>query len=261
MLSLPAIAEEVQHFEYETLAGTQYVTRQIGDVLHPERESLPVLMAIKQSLGEYNFGGQYQQSPAPLGSGIFKHDWLRYYSPHECPAKFDGVIQSWDTASKETELADYSVCTTWGIKGKYRYLLNVVRGRMDFPALKRTVIQQIERMKPTIVLIEDKASGIQLIQELRSMGHSTIKEFKPKGDKVMRAVAQTAAFEGGFVLLPQQAEWLDSYMSEMQTFPRGKYDDQVDSTTQALSWIAEYGIESGIYAYYRMMSEENSTRL
>jgi predicted phage terminase large subunit-like protein len=82
------------------------------------------------------------------------------------------------------------------------------------------------------------------------MGHSIIKAYNPKADKFMRARAQTAAFEGGFVRLPSHAAWLDAYVLELTTFPQGKFDDQVDSTAQALAWIVIHGVEPGIIQYY-----------
>ena len=121
---------------------------------------------------------------------------------------------------------------------------------MDFPTLKRAVIDQLNSFNADVVLIEDKASGIQLIQELRTMGYYKVKEYKPKGDKVMRANAQTAGFEGGFVKLPQQATWLDAYVLELTTFPKGKFDDQVDSTAQALEWLSAGGQHIGLLLYY-----------
>ena len=90
--------------------------RRAGEALHPEREPLEVLNQIRESLGEYHFAGQYQQSPAPLGGGLVKADWFKTYTEANLPVKFDLVFQSWDTANKPTELADYSVCTTWGVK-------------------------------------------------------------------------------------------------------------------------------------------------
>lgn len=258
VLSLPAIAEVEQRYVIPSLIGEREVVRHVGDVLHPSREPKEVLNGLRAHLGEYHFAGQYQQSPAPLGGGIFKLDWLRYYELHEKPENFDQILQSWDTANKETELFDFSVCTTWGIKGEVKYLLDVLRVRMDFPTLKRVVIEQIQCFHPEIVLIEDRASGVQLIQELRAMGHSIIKEYKPEGDKVMRAVSQTAAFEGGFVKLPRQASWLDAFVLELTTFPRGKFDDQVDSTAQALAWIAINGVKPGIIRYYRELVERRN---
>ena len=258
VLSLPAIAEAEEHFVFKSIFGEQEVIRQVGDLLHPAREPLEVLEKLRATLGEYHFAGQYQQSPAPRGGGIFKTGWLQYYAPHERPESFDQILQSWDTANKETELSDFSVCTTWGIKGNNRYLLHVLRERMDYPKLKRAVIEQIKIFKPELVLIEDKASGVQLIQELRAMEFYMVKEYKPQGDKFMRAMAQTAAFEGGFVKLPQQADWLDAYVLELTTFPKGKFDDQVDSTAQALGWIAVNGVDPGILVYYeRLVREKN----
>jgi predicted phage terminase large subunit-like protein len=261
VLSLPAIAEVEQRFVIKNIFGEREVIRAVDDVLHPAREPLDVLKSLRATLREYHFSGQYQQAPAPLDGGIFQVKWMHYYEPHERPEKFDHIVQSWDTASKETELSDYSVCTTWGLKGPYHYLLHVLRARMDYPTLKRSVVEQIQRFHPQVVLIEDKASGIQLIQELRAMGHSIIKEYKPVGDKVMRARAQTSAFEGGFVHLPRQAAWLDAYVLELTTFNRGKFDDQVDSTSQALAWIAINGVEPGIITYYRMLAQQQNPGL
>jgi predicted phage terminase large subunit-like protein len=256
VLALPAIAETETRYEYRTFQGLQVHLRRPGDVLHPAREPQELLNALQERLGEYHFSGQYQQAPAPLGGGMFKSEWLQSTTPSEWPTTFEQIVQSWDTASKESELADYSVCTTWGLKGPNKYLRDVRRERMDFPALKRTVIAQIQAFRPDVVLIEDKASGIQLIQDLRAMGHSVVKEYKPVGDKVMRASAQTAEFEGGFVKLPSEAPWLEAYRQELTTFPRGRFDDQVDSTSQALAWIAEAGREPGIITYYRQLLED-----
>jgi len=84
-----------------------------------------MLEQIRRTIGEYNFAGQYQQAPAPLGGGMVKAAWFRSYAPHERPDGFERVVQSWDTANKATELSDFSVCTSWGIKGKELYLLHV----------------------------------------------------------------------------------------------------------------------------------------
>ena len=91
---------------------------------------------------------------------------FRGYVPGEQPAKFDLVFQSWDTANKSTELSDYSACITLGRKGKRLFVLDVFRKRLDYPDLKRAVRELAMRFRPTNILIEDKASGTQLIQEL-----------------------------------------------------------------------------------------------
>ena len=139
--------------------------------------------------------------------------------------KFTSVVQSWDTACKESELADYSVCTTWGVKDNRLFLLHVMRKRMDYPTLKREVKELNARFKPNTILFEDKSSGTQLIQELKREGVHAVKGVKPEGDKVMRLHAQTATIENGFVYLPKEAPWLLDYITEMTTFPKGKHDD------------------------------------
>ena len=118
------------------------------EALHPAREPLEVLERIRHAQGEYNFSGQYQQAPAPLGGGLVKIDWFKTNTALEFPNKFETVFQSWDTANKPTELSDFSVCTTWGVKDKHAYLLNVLRKRLDYPALKRAVREQAEAFSP-----------------------------------------------------------------------------------------------------------------
>jgi predicted phage terminase large subunit-like protein len=252
VLSLPAIAEQDETFSIETLYGRRQFARAVGQALHPARESLKVLRTIRATLGEYNFASQYQQTPAPLEGGLVKRSWFKTYTKAELPERFDQILDSWDTANKPTQLADYSVCTTWGIKKKQIYLLHVFRKRLGYPDLKRAVLEQAEIHRATIVLIEDKASGTQLIQELIKEGLRIVKAVKPEADKIMRFNAQTATIENGFVYVPQQAPWLAEYIHEITTFPSAKYDDQADSTSQALAWINQSPPESSIFAYYRL---------
>ena len=166
------------------------------------------------------------------------------------------MVQSRDAANKVSELSDFSVCTSWGIKGRDLYLLEVWRRRLDYPGLKRAVLDRHIRWRPDVVLIEDKASGTQLIQELVAEGLHAVTRYRPQSDKVMRMHAQTAAIENGFVHLPQAAPWLAEYLHELAVFPNGRFDDQVDSTAQFLDWFKMSAREDGIYAYYRMLAEE-----
>lgn len=107
-------------------------------------------------------------------------------------------------------------------------------------------------MHARAVLIKDKASGIQLVQELRGT-LSRVKGIKCEGDKLMRMLAQTPEIENGNVLLPTRAPWLPDYVQELTTFPKGKYDDQVDSTAQAIKWITGEGREPAIIQYYKQL--------
>ena len=228
VLRFPAIAEEDEVHEIETIWGPRCFTRRCGEALHPEREPLATLEMLRRTLGEYHFAGQYQQSPAPLGGGLVKAEWFRRYAENELPESFDRIVQSWDTANKATELADFSVCTTWGIKGKNLYLLSVFRKRLEYPDLKRAVREQQSLFNASVILIEDKASGTQLIQELIVDGCHGATRYKPDCDKIMRLHAQTAMIENGFVYVPQTAPWLAEYLHEITIFPKGKHDDQVD---------------------------------
>jgi predicted phage terminase large subunit-like protein len=259
VVSFPAIAVADETHRIDTLAGPRIFTRRQGEALHPEREPLAILEQIRRTIGEYNFAGQYQQAPAPLGGGLVKAAWFRHCAQDEMPAKFERIVQSWDTASKASELSDFSVCTSWGILGKDLYLLDVLRRRMEYPELKRAVRAQYERFRPSVVLIEDKASGTQLIQELVADGLHAVTRYQPQSDKVMRMHAQTAMIENGFVHLPAAASWLAAYLHEITTFPNGRHDDQVDSTAQMLDWFKRGSgpsTNAGIFELYRQMAEE-----
>jgi len=257
LVRLPAIAEEDETFVVDSLLGQRCFERRRGEALHPAREPLPMLEQIRCTIGEYNFAGQYQQMPAPLGGGLVKAGWFRHYAADEMP-QFERIVQSWDTASKATELSDFSVCTSWGILGKDLYLIDVLRRRMEYPELKRAVRAQYERFRPTVVLIEDKASGTQLIQELIAEGLYRRDALPAAFDKVMRMHAQTAMIENGFVHLPDAAPWLAHYLHELTTFPNGRHDDQVDSTAQMLDWFKRGSGPSsnaGIFELTRMRAE------
>jgi predicted phage terminase large subunit-like protein len=108
------------------------------------------------------------------------------------------------------------------------------------------------------VLIEDRASGTQLIQDLRAEGLHAVTSYQPQADKIMRMHAQTATIENGFVHLPEAAPWLAEYLHELTTFPHGRHDDQVDSTAQFLDWCKWAGHEPGIIGYYRMLTQKCS---
>jgi phage terminase large subunit-like protein len=101
----------------------------------------------------------YQQDPQPPSGIIVKREWLKFYGPSDLPEKFDQIVQSWDTANKDSELADFSVCTTWGKTKQRMYLLDVFRRKLNFPDLKRSVRLQADLYHADVVLVEDKASG------------------------------------------------------------------------------------------------------
>ena len=144
VVSFPAIAELQTAYDVNTPYGQRTIDRYPGDVLQPALQSASTLERLRLSMTEYNFAAQYQQDPQPPAGLIVRREWLKFYTPIEKPEKFEKIIQSWDTANKATELSDYSACTTWGLKDKCLYLLDVFRRRMEFPELKRTVRELAE---------------------------------------------------------------------------------------------------------------------
>jgi predicted phage terminase large subunit-like protein len=252
-LRFPAIAELDEQHLIQTIWGGLRFKRSQGEALHQEREPLEVLAEIRERIGEYNFAGQYLQSPAPLGGGLVKEKWFRTYAADDVRGEFEMIFQSWDTANKPTELSDYSVCTTWGVKDKHVYLLHVLRNRLGYPELKRAVREQADAFGSHTILIEDKASGTQLIQELISEGMHAIQKYEPTMDKTMRLHSVTSTIENGFVHLPDRAPWLGEYLHELTSFPKAKHDDQADSTSQALSWFKQHCMNSefGLIEYLK----------
>jgi len=117
------------------------------------------------------------------------------------------------------------------------------------------VREQCDAFNPTVILIEDKASGTQLIQDLLEAGLSRVVRYKPDGDKIMRLHAQTATIENGFVFLPENAHWRTDFIHEVTQFPAGRYADQVDTLAQALAWAKQRPAFTGFLDFYRDASE------
>lgn len=235
-LNLPAIAIENQTVP---IGPNKVHHRKQGEVLHPERESRETLDRLKAEIGSLQFSAQYQQSPVPREGNIIKRAWLIPYDT--APARGPGVriVQSWDIATTTDERNDYSVCTTWAIKQKLFYLLDVWRQRVEFPDLRRKIVNHARNYEAQTVLIEKAGPGLQLVQDLRqdtTPGFPKPIGIVPVGDKLVRMEAQTPRIEAGHVLLPKEAPWLAEFLEELLAFPRGKHDDQVDSVSQFLKW-------------------------
>ncbi|MDR2078065.1 MAG: phage terminase large subunit [Rickettsiales bacterium] len=230
-LSLPAL------FEEKTTVKIGNFIRNVegGEFLFPERESSKEIEKIKLDMGSYFFNAQYQQKPMAEGSGMLREEWLHEFTEDR---KFGGIYLSFDTAIKSGTNNDPTVCTVWGEQENKYYLLDVFRKWLEYPELKRSSIELLNRWKPNYVLIEDKASGQSLIQDLRrSYGYNII-PVKATRDKITRFAAVTPLFEGGAVFLKKNDAWLFDYKYEILNFPRGVHDDQVDSTSQFLDWIS-----------------------
>lgn len=234
VLNLAAIAP----IDEEVPIGMEsFHRRRAGEALHPERESIQTLEALQRQLGPDVFSAQYQQSPVPPGGAMIKREWLRYYDELPEISPRDKVIQSWDTASKEGTSNSWSVCTTWRVtRNKDYYLLDLTRGRFEYPQLKAVAIELAKRFKPSRIAIEDASTGIALTQELRQILHRRIEAIKVDRDKVGRMYVQSDKFSDGYVFFPRNAAFLAELEAELLSFPNGKTDDQVDSISQALAY-------------------------
>lgn len=233
VLRLPAIAEEDERF---SLASGRIVGRKKGEALSPKQESLATHEQTKRTVGSFLFAAQYQQDPQPAAGNLIKRHWLLRYDALPTRAEGDRIVQSWDLGMTVGENANHSVCTTWLIHKKQYFLIDVIRKRMEFPDLKREVVRQARKHAAKVVLIEDAGIGISLIQQLRSERDVFPTPVRPIGTKEERMTGHSAIFEQGRVVLPKYASWLDVYQVELLAFPAGKTDDQVDSTSQMLTW-------------------------
>lgn len=234
-LNLPAEAVDDERVPVGTDA---WHTRRPGDLLHPEREGALELERIKRELGSLAYSAQYQQEPVPAEGNLVKREWFQFYEPPLIEADMT-VVQSWDIAGTVRENSDYSVCLTWGILGRRNYLLDVWRGRLEYPDLRRRVIFLQNDYEASYVLIEAIGLGLSLAQDLRSdapQGFPNPIERKPKEHKVVRMTAQSAIIEAGHVWLPKEAPWLDVFLKEVMAFPNSRHDDQVDAISQFLEW-------------------------
>ena len=232
-LNLPAIAESDESIE---IGPDRYYRRRKGALLHPAREPKWILDDLKHAMGSMAYSAQYQQMPVPESGNIVKWEWFRTYTPNKY-LNFEQIVISWDTANKADELSDYSVATVWGTLVDNYYLLDLVRLKLDQPALRRKVIDLYHLWEKPTLLIEDAGSGIYLIQELRDQ-KIPVTAIHPEKDKIVRMAGQSPKIEGGAVFLPKDAPWLDDLRAEILSFPYGSHDDQVDSISQALNWFS-----------------------
>jgi predicted phage terminase large subunit-like protein len=240
VLHLPALAE----------SAADPLARKPGEALWPSRYPVEALVAIRADVGGRVFQALYQGNVSASQGAVFKRQWFRHY--REIPEQFRKLIQSWDTAYKTGTSDDYSVCTTWGVTENAYYLLSAWRERVEFPGLKRQVEQQAEQWRPHVILVEDRASGQSLIQELKSATTFPVVPIKVDHDKETRASAVTAFFEAGKVLFPEGAAWLPDFEDELAGFPDAVHDDIVDSITQALNYLRG---DNGVYGVLELLKK------
>src|SRR5579864_9426062 len=252
-LCLPAEYEDNRR---KTMIGFSDPRTTIGELLWKERYGTPEIEDLKRRLGSYAAAGQLQQRPSPLGGGIFKRHWWRYWQPpganlppvvvqlpdgsyqsiHAVYRPTRGVeqIESWDCSFKDLETSDFVVGQVWGRVGADFFLGDQVRDRMDCPTTVKAVRDLSDRYPGSLAkLIEDKANGSAVIQMLKHEIEGIL-PVNPEGGKVARAMAVSPLVEAGNVFLPHPsiAPWVNDFTEECAPFPNGAHDDQVDAMTQ-----------------------------
>ena len=229
-LNLQAISD----IDYKIDIGNFKKIFKKGEILFPAREGKNELEKIKNDMGTYTFNAQYQQKPLIQESSMIKKSWLKEYDDK---IEFENVFLSFDTAIKAGINNDPTVCTVWGEYKNSYYLFDVVREWLEYPELKKISIDLIKKYGPTAVLIEDKASGQSLIQDLKNELRQNIIPIKITKDKITRFASVTPFFESGRIFILENTEWIVDYKNELLSFPNSLHDDQVDSTSQFLNWI------------------------
>jgi predicted phage terminase large subunit-like protein len=218
--------------------------------LWPEQWPLATLKSTKAALDPKYWNAQYMQQPTAENSAIVGRKMWRIWEGEE-PPRCDYVIQSWDTAFEVKNNSDYSACTTWGVFYNEEendtpqvILLDAFKDRMTFPDLKATALKHWKEWEPDAFIVEKKAAGAPLIQELRNMG-IPVQEFSPSrgNDKLVRLNAVADLFSSGKVWAPD-TRWAREVIEEMAAFPVGEHDDFVDTTTQALLRFRQGGFIS-----------------
>lgn len=237
-LCLPALAPA----KTTVRMGAFHYERAAGEPLHPARENAQILERTKRELGSGNFSAQYQQAPQQRLSALIRPEW---FARSAVPGT--GIcVQSWDTAIKAGDAHDASACATFIEHEGRHHLADMLVTKLEYPELRRAIIAHAERYAPDAVLIEDKASGQSLLQDLRRETTLPLLACSANADKLTRLVRVTPMMEAGQVLLPEHASWLAAFEEELFAFPDGAHDDQVDAMSQYLNWVRAKAIHKAL---------------
>ena len=237
-----------------------------GEPLWPEYWKLEELEKIKASISLPKWMAQYMQRPTSDASSLIKRDWWKVWDKKDIP-RLQYVIQSYDTAFLKTRTADFSAIQTWGVfyptedSPPNAILLDAKKGRWEFPDLKRVALEEYKYWEPETVLIEAKASGTPLTQELRHMGIPVVNFTPSRGnDKHSRVNSISPLFESGLIWRPD-ASWAEEVVEELASFPFGEHDDHVDCASQALMRFRQGGFIGHPDDYQMEMTKRPSNRV
>ena len=209
--------------------------------------TLDELLSKKAGMDVRYWEAQYMQNPVSEEGALIKREWWQIWDDDAPPPQCEFIIMSLDAAQEANTRADYNALTTWGVfynenTNNYNIiLLNAIKKRMEFPDLKKMVLEEYKEWQPDAFVVEKKSNGAALYQEFRRMG-VPVGEFTPgKGqDKIARVNAVSDLFSSGMVWAPDR-RWAREVIEECNDFPSGTNDDLVDSTTQALARFRQGG--------------------
>ena len=256
---VPLVEEKPRTYVYP-VSGRAF-ERPEGDVLQPER--FPPAIVEEKKRARMVFAGQYQQRPAPAEGNLVKRSEVRYYGgrdpltgepdePLPAPGRvpnpvFGRVIVSVDCSFKDLRTSDYVAIGVVGVRGRKRYLLNVVNAHLDLDGTVREIKNQ-RRLYPEIraVLVEDKANGSAVVQKLRQDVPGVV-EIEPRGGKVARLFAAAPEWQAGDWYVDRNAAWAEPFVRQLTEFPAAANDDMVDMATQASAWLAGEGAAASVW--------------
>lgn len=232
---------------------------QKGELLFPQRWSAKTIADLKVQRGEYGFAGQYQQDPVPDGGGLVKKEYFKLWPSASPLPKFEFIVQGWDTAFTDKTTGDPTACVTFGVfdetpdedKPKYGIIiLDAWHDHMDFPTMRERVLSEYEyryglnEKRIDVVLVEDKGSGISLLQELQSTNIPAHSYNPGRADKMQRLQAILPYLEKRIVYLLESEKnpgkhktWLAPFLSQVCTFPYDEHDDYVDVLSMCVRYL------------------------
>lgn len=242
-LRVPLEAEEDECWNFPISGKTVY--RKRGEILQPERFTPEIVDQLR--VPRLEFAAQYQQRPAPAEGNMIKRNEVRYYSgvdpvtgqPDEkLPENFDLKLISVDCAFKDLPSSDFVAIMVIGVKGRKRFMLNVVNRHLDAAATEEAIRRQRQLYQAWTVLIEDKANGPAIIQRLKHNVPGVV-GISPQGGKIARMHAAAGEWQGGDWFLDRRAPWTEPLVEQITTFPNSRNDDMCDAMSQAASWLVE----------------------
>lgn len=227
IVNYPAIREDMSNPEDP---------REVGQPLWDNKYSTKKMNQIKSSVGSRTWNALYQQRPAAMEGNLVLRDWIKYYQARpDCEQEIISV----DLTYKKGEFSDYAVIEAWGRRGAEVYLMDQIRGQMNFPEQLDAIRAMVSRFPKAAVYIEEAANGAAVIQTLKGeiMG---IIPVKPRTSKEARLQAVAHLYESGNIHYPDPRynKWVEVNIEELVSFPNAMNDDTVDVATMAISQLA-----------------------